>query len=74
MRKIEKIILHCTDSPDHMNIGFKEINQWHKERGWLSKSGISCGYHWIVKRNGKIEAGRPEKMLEATVTDRTELV
>lgn len=61
MRDINKIVIHCSDSPDSMDIGFKEINQWHKERGWLDKkSNISCGYHYIVRRNGKVEVGRPE--------------
>lgn len=60
-RKVTKLIIHCSDSPDSLNIGFREINQWHRERGWLDKrSDISCGYHYIVRRNGKIEAGRPE--------------
>lgn len=59
MRKIKKIVIHCTDSEDSLDIGFREINQWHKERGWLSQSGISCGYHYIIRRNGKIEKGRP---------------
>lgn len=61
MRKINKIILHCTDSPDTLDIGFKEINEWHKENGWLSKSGVSCGYHYIIRRDGTVERGRPEK-------------
>lgn len=61
MRKIKKIILHCTDSPDTRDIGFEEINQWHKERGWLSKSGVSCGYHYIIRRDGSIEKGRPDE-------------
>jgi len=60
MRNIKKIVIHCTDSDDSLDIGFKEINEWHKERGWLSPSGISCGYHYVIRRNGKIEAGRPE--------------
>ena len=60
-RKVDKLILHCSDTPDSMDIGFKEINQWHKEKGWLDKkSDISCGYHYIIRKNGKIEAGRPE--------------
>lgn len=66
MRRISRIIVHTSDSPDSLNIGFKEINQWHKERGWLDKSSnISCGYHYIVRRNGKIEAGRPESSVGA---------
>lgn len=60
MRKISKIVIHCTDSPDYMDIGFAVINQWHKERGWKSSSGISCGYHYIIRRNGEIERGRPD--------------
>jgi len=61
MREIQKLIVHCTDSPDDLDIGFQEINQWHKERGWLSDSGISCGYHYIIRRDGKIERGRPDE-------------
>lgn len=60
MRKIDTIIVHCTDSDDSLDIGFREINEWHKQRGWLSESGISCGYHYIVRRNGEIETGRPD--------------
>lgn len=60
MRKITQIVVHCTASPDYQDIGFKEINQWHKERGWLSPSGISCGYHYVIRRNGEIERGRPD--------------
>lgn len=59
MDKIDKIIIHCTDSQDSLDIGFREINSWHKERGWMSPSGISCGYHYIIRRSGKIERGRP---------------
>lgn len=58
-RKIKKIVVHCTDSDDSLDVGFREINQWHEERGWLSPSGISCGYHFIVRRSGQIELGRP---------------
>ena len=37
-----------------MDIGFEEINQWHRQRGWLS-----CGYHFIIiRRSGVIEDGR----------------
>ena len=36
-----------------MDIGVKEIDSWHKARGW---SG--CGYHFIIKLDGTIEVGR----------------
>ena len=57
---IKKIVLHCTDSEDSLDFGFKDIDEWHRQRGWLSDSGISCGYHYIIRRDGRIENGRPE--------------
>ena len=58
MREISKIVVHCSASPDAMDIGFKEINSWHLEKGWKGPSGIGCGYHFIVRRNGAVEVGR----------------
>ena len=61
-RKITKIILHCSDTPDQGDVfGFEQINKWHKDNGWTDKaSGVSCGYHYIIRRSGIIEPGRPE--------------
>ena len=51
MRKINKIILHCSDS----EIGNAEIiNAWHLERGFKS-----IGYHFVILKDGTIEKGRP---------------
>ena len=61
MRAIKKIYVHVTDSDDSLDIGFREVDEWHRQRGWLSDSGISCGYHYIVRRDGRIEVGRPEQ-------------
>ena len=60
MRSIDTIIVHCTATLPEMNIGFEEVNQWHLDRGW---SG--CGYHWIVRRDGEIEYGRPLEKIGA---------
>ena len=65
MRKIKQIILHVSDSPDDRDIGFKEINQWHRERGFMSPSNISCGYHYIIRKDGTIEKGRPDSEVGA---------
>lgn len=37
-----------------MDIGFKEIDRWHRARGWRM-----CGYHRVIRRNGEVENGRP---------------
>ena len=62
MRKIKEIIYHHSQTPSSMDIGFKEIDQWHKSRGW---SG--CGYHYIIRRDGSLEFGRKEEKIGAHV-------
>lgn len=62
MRDIDEIFIHCADTPDSMDIGASEIDDWHKQRGW---SGI--GYHFVIRRNGDIENGRPLKKSGAHV-------
>ena len=53
-RKVDMIIVHCSDTYKTMDIGSQEIKKWHvEERGW---SGI--GYHFIIRRDGTIELGR----------------
>lgn len=54
-RKLETryIIWHCSATPPSKEgIGAADIDRWHKQRGW---KGI--GYHFVIKRNGKIEVG-----------------
>jgi len=53
MRYIDKIIVHCSATPEGRDISAATIDKWHKERGW---SGI--GYHFVVKLDGTIEYGR----------------
>ena len=60
MRKINKIILHCSDTPASMDIGSKEINKWHRQRGFSL-----IGYHYVIRRNGTIEKGRGEDRIGA---------
>ena len=57
MREIKQIVVHCTASPDHMDIGANTIRQWHLDRGWSDN-----GYHYVVRRNGEIEKGRPDRI------------
>ena len=53
--QILKIVIHCSDSNDDRDFTAEDIHRWHIERGW---SGI--GYHYVIRRDGIIEAGRPE--------------
>ena len=49
------IVIHCADTFADMDIGAKEIYQWHRQRGWSE-----IGYHYVIRRSGEVEAGRPE--------------
>jgi N-acetylmuramoyl-L-alanine amidase len=49
----ELLIVHCSATPPSMDIGKREIDRWHRARGWL---GI--GYHFVIRQNGRIETGR----------------
>lgn len=51
--KTDYIVVHCADTKADMDIGKKEIDQWHKARGW---KGI--GYHDVIRRDGTLEFGR----------------
>ena len=52
-RKIDRIILHCSATQEGKDFNAKDIDRWHRERGW---SGI--GYHYVIKLDGTIEVGR----------------
>lgn len=56
MRQINKIIVHCTATPEGRDVSVDIIRKWHVEdNGWSD-----IGYHWIVTLSGAIEKGRPE--------------
>jgi N-acetylmuramoyl-L-alanine amidase len=52
-RNIKFIVLHCAATPPSMDVGRERIKKWHLERGFSD-----VGYHFIIKRNGKIDKGR----------------
>lgn len=47
------IVIHCSATDDDLDIGFAEIDRWHRAKGWQM-----CGYHLIIRRDGKLETGR----------------
>ena len=63
MRKIDKIVIHCADTPKGAYFDVKDIRKWHvEERGWSD-----VGYHYIVLLDGKIEKGREDAIKGAHV-------
>lgn len=61
MRKVNKIIIHCTATPEGRDVSIDEVRRWHvKERGWRD-----VGYHFLIRLDGTIEEGRPIEMTGA---------
>lgn len=60
MRKIDKIIVHCTATRAGREVTVAEITSWHKSRGFRT-----IGYHYIVGLDGKIHPGRPVEEMGA---------
>lgn len=54
---IKYLVVHCSATPAKQDIGIVEIDRMHRERGFLK-----IGYHFVIRRNGKVEEGR--KMYE----------
>jgi N-acetylmuramoyl-L-alanine amidase len=61
MRKVNKIIIHCTATPEGRDVSIDEVRRWHvKERGWRD-----VGYHFLIRLDGTVEEGRPIEMTGA---------
>ncbi len=60
MRKIEKIILHCTATPEGREVTVADVTAWHKERGFRT-----IGYHYLVYLDGTVVRGRREEEIGA---------
>ena len=53
MRKISKIIIHCTATPEGRHHDVADIRRWHLKRGFND-----IGYHYLIHLDGTIEEGR----------------
>lgn len=66
-RRIDYIVVHCTDTPEGRNNTVEDIRQWHtmkppKGRGWSD-----IGYHYVIYLDGSIHEGRDVNLVGAHV-------
>jgi N-acetylmuramoyl-L-alanine amidase len=55
MRSIDLIVIHHSASPPSVDLTAQQIDRMHRlERGWLA-----IGYHYVIRRDGTVENGRP---------------
>ena len=55
--KTDLIVIHHSASAD---VSAAEIHRWHRAKGW---AGI--GYHFVIRRDGSVERGRPQETIGA---------
>lgn len=60
MRRIDEIIIHCTATVEGQDFKAKDIDKWHRQKGWKC-----IGYHYVVDLDGTIEKGREESAIGA---------
>lgn len=61
-RSTDYLVIHCSATPGTLDIGAKEIRGWHLQKGWSD-----IGYHFVIRRNGRVELGRPENLVGSHV-------
>lgn len=65
---VREIVVHCAATrPDWMrgqplSAKVAEIRAWHRNNGWSD-----IGYHWVIDRDGAVQAGRLETVVGAHV-------
>jgi N-acetylmuramoyl-L-alanine amidase len=62
MRKINKIIIHCSATKEGQHFTVEDITKWHKARGFAT-----IGYHYVIYLDGSVHKGRPEEQIGAHV-------
>ena len=60
MRRIDKIIVHCSATPAGRPVTGRQIDEWHRARGFRC-----IGYHYVVGLDGTTHVGRPESEMGA---------
>ncbi len=60
MRKIDKIIIHCSATKEGQHFTVNDIDSWHKARGFAK-----IGYHKVIYLDGSVHNGRPIEQMGA---------
>jgi N-acetylmuramoyl-L-alanine amidase len=61
---VKFIAVHCSATSPKQDVGAVDIDRWHRMRGF-----IKIGYHYVIKRDGTVEVGRPITEVGAHIED-----
>ncbi|MDO8328871.1 MAG: N-acetylmuramoyl-L-alanine amidase [Fluviicoccus sp.] len=62
MERVQYIAVHCSATRPTANIGAADIDTMHRARKFAC-----IGYHYVIRRSGAVEKGRPERNAGAHV-------
>ncbi|MGW8706069.1 N-acetylmuramoyl-L-alanine amidase [Brevundimonas sp. NPDC055814] len=63
VKSVRYLVVHCAATPPARDIGVKEIRAMHLQRGFRD-----VGYHYVIRRDGRIDKGRPDNVAGAHVS------
>ena len=52
-RRVSEVIIHHTDTFENQDTNIYDVDAWHRQRGFSQ-----CGYHFIIRKDGRIQVGR----------------
>lgn len=52
--RVSFLVVHCSATKPSMDWGRDEIDRSHRQRGFFE-----IGYHFVIRRDGRVEQGRP---------------
>lgn len=65
MRSIDKIIVHCTATPEGKPFTVQHIREWHTAPKPRGNGWRDIGYHYIVYLDSSVHNGRPVEQIGA---------
>lgn len=66
-RKVNLVVIHCSASPNGVDVPAAELDRWHQRRGFERLEGWrkslnyplkALGYHYVVSVVGAVQSGR----------------
>lgn len=63
LKEVKYLAVHCSATTPSQDVGAVDIDKWHRLRGFLR-----IGYHYVIRRDGTIEKGRPDNQSGAHTT------
>lgn len=60
--RTDYIVVHCSATRPSQHFDVDDIRKWHKAKGW-----DDVGYHYVITRDGCLQAGRPTEAVGSHV-------